>query len=174
MNFKDLMDLPYSNDTRCIDFTALKSSLPNTPASVLEQLYVDHGRNSDFQDQYENLNISAIDWQLEEMPAIEIANSSFYQDFSSWYQSVMERAAQFTTKSWDCIDVRESVRAHWEKHATWEVSPVLFASSVYSIGAKYHLVEGHTRVALLKGLIQNNVVSKNSIHLVWVGRAKNL
>jgi hypothetical protein len=35
-----------------------------------------------------------------------------------------------------------------------------------------HLVEGHTRLGMLKGLIEKGLLSENSIHKVWVGYKK--
>ncbi|WOG25929.1 hypothetical protein [Endozoicomonas sp. 8E] len=173
MKFYDLMDVPHNKDTRCIDIAFLQEKLPNTPLTILKQVYSDHGRNIDFQDQYADLDLSVIEWSLEEIPATEITGSSFYPGFSTWFQGVSQRTLQFVSKGWNCIDVRPQVIEHWKENSTWVEPPVIFSNSVYTIGSNFHLVEGHTRVALLKGLVESAILPENSGHKIWVGRASS-
>jgi len=35
---------------------------------------------------------------------------------------------------------------------------------------KLHLVEGHTRLGILRGLIDNDGLEKNSLHRCWIGK----
>ncbi|UYM14589.1 hypothetical protein [Endozoicomonas euniceicola] len=172
MKFHDLMDIPYNQDTGCIDKIYLESKLTKTPEDVLQQLYHEHGRNFDFQSQYKEIDISEITWELQELQAEELLRISYYHEFSPWFEGVLKRPESFKTRGWDCIDTRQEIREFWSQYNTWLTSPIVFDNSVYSIGLKYHLVEGHTRVALLKGLIQNGVLSKETKHKVWIGTAK--
>jgi hypothetical protein len=170
MKFRDLLTVRHNSDTGVIDAIELARLLPNTPQEVREQFYVDHGRNELFQAQYAELEISSLRWSKVGLFASEIAKCSYYERFANWYESVGQRATQFNTQGWSCIDSRKPVVEHWKTHKTWQLSPVFLqgdiAGSLYSL----RLVEGHTRVGLLRGLASSGVIESNSIHEVWLGK----
>ena len=130
MRFKELMDLPYE-DNGSINEAFLAELLPNTPSSVIEQVYSDHGRNCDFQEQYAEINISAIDWSLKDIFASEISDCSYYHRFSHWFENVEKRAKLFDSKGWDCIDIRPKVRQYWKEHKNMDGSAnIIFETSI--------------------------------------------
>jgi hypothetical protein len=169
MKFAALCALPYDAGTDRIDIESLRTELPDIPNAVLVQFCADHGRNSEFQKQYGHLDLGEIAWTLRSTSAREICECSMNEVFRSWFEEVSQRAAQFPRRRWACIDVRREVQEHWRSHATWIESPVMIDGSLVGPGSALHLVEGHTRVGLLAGLVQRSIVAPESIHSIWLG-----
>ncbi|MBK9497236.1 MAG: hypothetical protein IT475_18065 [Aquimonas sp.] len=171
MKFSDLLDQPYDKDTGIICLDTLCKLLPETPRDVIEQVYSDHGRSSEFQKQYRDIDLLSVEWVSIHIPANEIINASYYDDFERWYLVVQARLDEFANKGWPCIDNRSEVVANWEEHKTWLRSPVLLDGIHPAVDGRLHLMEGHTRAAILGGLVKNRVISPETKHLVFVGRA---
>ena len=169
MKFSDLLNQPYCSRRNIIEFESLKSLLPDTPESVIKQVYSDHGRKFEFQDQFGDIEISEIRWNLASLSAGKIVTCAINDRFSSWFTNVGKRASHFHTDGWQCIDSRENVRAHWENSNTWLTPPVFFVGALLGLTSELRLVEGHTRVGLLKGLLEQHVLSPESMHQVWLG-----
>lgn len=170
MLFSSLMNLSYAESGR-IELDALRQALPSTPEDILIQVYADHGRNCAFQKQYGHLDISRIEWQLDRLPAEEIVVCTVWRDFQNWFDSVAARVSAFAIQGWNCVDVRADVRLSWECERTWIKPPILLGGVLAPYAPRLHLVEGHTRIGLLRGLIAAGVLSGMSEHLVWIGRA---
>lgn len=169
MRFCDLLNLPYDSAAN-IDRDSLKRCLPDTPDDVLTQVYADHGRKDDFQSQYGELDITSLRWEKRAFSAAEIAASCYYNHFSNWMDAVEQRVAQFSTHGWACIDKRPDVVAYWQAHKTWLRFPVFIAGHLIGVPTSLRLVEGHTRVGLLRGLIKANVLPTSSPHEIWLGQ----
>lgn len=167
MKFKDLLDLAYDENTEQIDIEALQKELPETPKCVLEQVYSAHGRKYDFQEQYAEIDISSLVWEKTSIPACKIISCTYYQVFRSWFENVASRAENFYENSWKCVDTRQEVVKNWQNENTWIIPPVFISGKTKD---KLHLIEGHTRVGLLKGLVDKNIISNKSNHEVWIGR----
>jgi hypothetical protein len=73
-------------------------------------------------------------------------------------------------KGWSCIDVRTEVVAHWQEHRTWLSPPVFLDGTLVGSENPYRLVEGHTRVAILKGLLEHGLIEPDSTHRIWYGQ----
>jgi hypothetical protein len=168
MQFSDLMDLPFDPRSDLIELDAVISALPNTPEAVARQVFVDHGRKEEFQAAYGCLDISAIEWKQVKRPAVEICSASVLPLFRRWFEGVGHRPERFEAEGWACIDSRPAVVAHWAEHSTWITPPVLIYGELEG-GTGLRLIEGHTRVGLLAGLIKRQVLSGNSSHLIWLG-----
>lgn len=169
MLFFSLMNLSYAESGR-IDLDALRQALPSTPENVLNQVYADHGRNCAFQRQYRHLDIGRIEWKLERVSGEEIVACTVWPEFQDWFDSVACRVNAFATQGWNCIDIRSDVRLSWECERTWIRPPILLSGAIAPLAPRLHLVEGHTRIGLLSGLIAVDVLSGMSEHLVWIGR----
>ncbi len=77
MKFKDLLDLPdISESDRVIDCIDLKERLPSTPTDVIEQFYSDHGKNPDYQDDYQHIDISNLIWEKVSFSAERLSIAS--------------------------------------------------------------------------------------------------
>ncbi len=169
MRFCDLLNLPYDSAAN-IDRDSLKRCLPDTPDDVLTQVYADHGRKDDFQSQYGELDITSLRWEKRDFSAAEIAASCHYDRFDNWIDGVEQRVAQFSAQGWACIDTRPNVVAHWREHMTWLRLPVFIAGHLIGAPTPLRLVEGHTRVGLLRGLIKAGVLATSSQHEIWLGQ----
>lgn len=169
MKFSQLLGLPFGQDG-VIDLAAILEALPKTPPEVAKQFLADHGRKSSFQDQYASLDLGLVKWSLEEVDACSLLGASIDSRNIRWFESVGKRTEDFYVKSWDCVDSRKTVCQHWANSQTWIVPPVLLESIEPSTSNRLHLVEGHTRIGLLAGLVQRAIVPSNSRHKAWVGR----
>ncbi len=168
MYFQELLNLK-KDECGLMDFNELLNLLPNTPEDVLSQFFYDHGRNCDFQEQYGHLEITKLKWKEVELKADEIIKSSFYEDYSDYIIGVSERLNKFEKEDFFCIDIREKVVNNWKIKKTWLRTPIFLDAKLLEKSNKLHLVEGHTRFGILKGLLSKKVISKNSIHKIWFG-----
>lgn len=91
MKFSDLLSLPYDVSGRRIQIDAIERALPSMPRDVVEQVFVEHGRNSDFQQQYGDIQLYKLKWTLTELSAREIIACSVYKEFQHQFNSVSER-----------------------------------------------------------------------------------
>jgi hypothetical protein len=169
MEFRDLHCVEYDKDTEIIDAFSLARLLPNTPTEVREQFYVAHGRKDCMQAQYATLEISSLQWSKVAKSASEVASCSYYEEYATWYEAVGKRATQVNTQGWSCIDSRRPVVEHWQNYKTWQLSPVFLHGNIVGSSSSLHLVEGHTRVGLLCGLVSSGIIQSDSMHQVWLG-----
>lgn len=163
------MSLPYNKNSWIIDMNGLRKVLPNTPEDVLQQVYSDHGRKDEFQSNYKALEISAIKWHLVPVEAHLLASADMYEMFRRWFENVRERANDFPSMGWKCIDARPAVNQHWEKNHTWLTPPIFIRGSMKSSPTPLYLMEGHSRVGALAGLVRSGVIAPDSNHCVWLG-----
>lgn len=169
MRFADLMALPFDGRTERILANAVREALPATPEDVIEQVYVDHGRKEDFQKLYGHLALDEITWKLQSLIATELSLVSYSPNYRTWFDGVRRRVDRFPKEQWSCIDVRPAIREHWALYRTWLRPPVLIHGHHVRSLAALHLVEGHTRLALLEGLTVAGIISFKSTHQVWIG-----
>lgn len=171
MKFSKLLELPCDSDGS-IDLPAILDSLPVTPRDVAQQFLSDHGRKSVFQAQYASLDLGLIHWSLEEVEACLLVQATICPGHRRWFEDVGNRLENFHAKSWACIDARRNICQQWSVNQTWLVPPIFLQGIQPPLATSdgLHLVEGHTRVGLLAGLVQRAIVPSNSRHKVWVGR----
>jgi len=173
MKFADLLLLPQTATGR-IDQEAARDALPDMPYDVLEQVIVDHGANDDFQRQYGHLDLEVIGWELRRTEASALIAATVFNDFAPWFESVARRTRHVLNAGWRCIDTREAVVDHWREHLTWIRAPVFLQVGPGGSAATLHLVEGHTRLAVLRGLVDLRVVKPESTHEAWIGVPRSL
>lgn len=173
MKFSDILALPYDPGSGSPSFEAVTAEIPHTPEEVVIQLYVDHGRNPDFQKQYSDLELGAIIWKKTRIPASELIVASKYGQFEPWFNSVAKRFAAFPEKGWAVIDSRRPIVEHWERNGSWAVAPVFLAGELVGRTGKLHLAEGHTRLATLAGAVERGLVRPESLHEIWLGVAND-
>lgn len=169
MKFHQLIGLPFDSGTDIIDLDAITALLPNTPFEVAKQLYSFHGRKDEFQKAYGRLNISDFQWKMVTLPAFELCAASTIPPFRKWFESVGKRSDKFVESGWSCIDSRIEIVEYWEKHATWMRPPIFLNGHLVAYSSDLHLVEGHTRVGLLAGLIKRGILSHDSTHRIFLG-----
>lgn len=170
--FSDLMNLPHTDGNR-ISFNELKSNLPNTPDAVLRDVYSDHGRKAEFQTQYGRIAIDALEWNLVNYKAKQIIQCTAYSLFELGRLIPVSRwIDNFGSKGWSCIDTRQEVVEQWKLKQTWLSPPYLLQGKILGKKSDLHLVEGHTRLGILKGLVNQGLVEEESLHMIWYGRLR--
>jgi hypothetical protein len=139
------------------------------PRDVLEQFVFDHGTKDEFQQQYGHLDLHALRWDLLSIRAEEILACSVYPDFSQWMKTVADRTRVVPGEGWNDVRLPPATLKHWQDHHTWVRAPVMLRGDLVGSDRKLHLVEGHTRVGALRGLVESGVLPPSCVHLVWVG-----
>jgi hypothetical protein len=168
MTFADLLDLDFDEGSLRVDTRAIEAALPNTPAAVRE-VYSDHARKGDFQAQYAAIDIGETLWEQTLLPASEIIQCSIHNSFVNWTNNVAGWSTLFSESGWQCIDARPNVVDHWSKFQTWIDPPILLVGSLVGRPNGLHLMEGHTRVGTLRGLVLRGVLQPDSQHCIWRG-----
>ncbi len=169
MKFKAILDVPHDKDSGILNRQALRAKFANVPEPVFEQVLLDHGRNEAFQTQYGELDLCRINWILETVSGTEIIACTRFKQFDARVQNVRCRAHEFRVNSWRCFGHSDAVRNYWQKHRTWFVPPVMIEGALVGTNSKLHLIEGHTRLGILMGLIDIEEISAGQVHQVWVG-----
>jgi hypothetical protein len=168
MLFSDLLKFEVEYGHR-IPLEDLEQFNLKVPQYVLEQFYSDHGSKYEFQDQYGHLDISSLKWVCKQLPASELISASIYSRFEDRVISVSNWVKNFEGESWNSIDTRKNVIEHWTKHKTWLRIPIFLDGNLLDKQKKIHLVEGHTRLGALRGLVKMSILPKNSLHKIWYG-----
>jgi hypothetical protein len=139
----------------------------NWPKDVVEQFLFDHGTNPDFLDQYGHLSLETLNWPLEELPATEFARVTWTVD------RLGARVEECESSPEGHIGLRlPDQRARWSEAGTWVVPPLLIdASLLRPPRSGLHIVEGHTRIGILRGLLAAGVADRGQTHSVYVGRS---
>jgi hypothetical protein len=170
MFFRDLLTLPFDAQSGIVNLDDVLVHTADIPKQVVQQVLVDHGRKSEFQTQYGHLDLNSIRWSKESIAGVDLAESSHFERFDRWYKAVGHRASLVATDGWRCIDSRQAIVEHWEQHLTWITPPVLIDGALVGRPSRFHLMEGHTRVGLLAGLVEVGIIDGLMTHDVWVGR----
>jgi hypothetical protein len=168
VRYSDLLTLTRDAGGR-VPMEALKILNLPVPDDVLEQFCSDHATNNDFQEQYGHVDLLRVHWSLQSLAASELLMTSIYYHFRRWPESVACRLASFDDDGWECIDDRSAVVEHWRSRHTWLRPPILLDGDLLGRPGSRHLVEGHTRLGLLRGLVAHRIVSADSKHEVWFG-----
>jgi hypothetical protein len=171
VTFSDLLKLTPDRWGK-IPMDALRSLALPVPESVLKQVCSDHGRKDEFQHQYGALDLCSLQWSLEGRPASELVEATVFEGFRPWVASVEARVQSFTLSGWACIDVRPDVVVHWERYHTWLESPVFIDAVALGLGPGLHLMEGHTRLGILRGLSRRGIIPPQSHHEAWIGHGE--
>lgn len=134
------------------------------PDSVVRQFLFDHGRNSGFMEQYGHLDLASITWRMEQLSAEVVAAASTFSEFD-WADTVEANFEYYLVLR------TPAERASWVDRGTWIEPPLLIrGSAVHQPAAEWHLVEGHTRLGMLRAHLARALVLPEAVHHVWVGR----
>lgn len=167
MKFSDLLQLPFDSYTNKIPIELLRDCLPSTPESVLVQVFHEHGRNQELHSHFGSMDLSTITWSEQKLPGAQIADCWVKPESLSWVNTAASRVQLFHAQGWHCIDYRKIIAKHWEINGTWQLAPVLLFIAPESA---LILLEGHTRIGILRGLISNGIIDAVALHDVFVGR----
>ena len=173
MKYRELKDAEIERDNLVEAIRALSKDYSITaPDSVMEQFYIDHSASEEFINMYGHIDLSKIVWSIIEVGVDELRSIDDNATYPDYLAEVSEDASNFESMGEKVISVVPSVRAFWKNHGTWNTPPVFISGTLLNqkSSAKYHLVEGHTRVGCLIGLSKYKVINLANKHLVYYGQ----
>jgi hypothetical protein len=134
------------------------------PTPVIEQFLFDHGAKEEFLSQYGHLELETLRWDLSDLAASEFLRLSVFEGFKPWLES---SAGDYAFRiSQRPIDQQQA----WAKSQTWLVPPVLIDGTILLPARPgLHLLEGHTRVGILRGRLRAGVANPDQTHQAFVG-----
>jgi hypothetical protein len=153
-----------------VPLEVLKALQLPMPEDVLEQFLFDHGTKGEFQQQYGHLDLHALRWELVSSRASEILGCSVYPEFARWIETVAGRTRVVPQEGWHDLHLPPDAAEHWRDRGTWVRPPVMLKGDLVDSNRLLHLVEGHTRIGALRGLVESGALPSSSFHLVWVGK----
>jgi hypothetical protein len=173
VRLSDLEDLPrpgygdYGEDGWQLFINDCRITRLDWPDAVVEQFLFDHGRNSEFLIEYGHIELQDLAWELIGVAAEDFMTVTVCAEFRDWVDSC-ERHFQFR------IDQRVSEeRDSWREDGTWIVPPVLVDGSLVTPrSSTLRLIEGHTRLGILRGLLAAGIADPSHTHQAWVGRSR--
>lgn len=131
------------------------------PSPVIERFLFDHGTKSQFQEQYGDLDLVMLRWQFRSLLAGELVDCTYDEDLGGRVQSVSARP------HWTLKEYRIHRGVTWQ--GTWSVPPILIEGALRNpLQPELHLVEGHTRLGVLIGLVGMGEVALDSAHFAYV------
>lgn len=170
MKLKELMRFRQIEGSGSVPDEVLRQLELPVPDDVLEQFVRDHGTKTEFQEQYGELDLHAIQWSLETVTAREFLAATIYRHFD-WQETVARRTRLVARDGWSDVVLPPGAAEHWQAHGTWTRPPVTLRGALVRSESTLHLVEGHTRFGALYGLVECGVLSEDSLHQIWIGEA---
>jgi hypothetical protein len=165
---KELLRLRKDDRTGAVPMDVLRRLRLPMPEDVLEQFLGDHGIKHEFQQQYGELDLHGLRWDLVQTAAKEIIACSAYPGFQEWVQSCRKRTLDVPKTGWAGVHLAADAKKHWQTHRTWRRAPVFIRGELVGSDRPLHLVEGHTRTGALKGLVESEWLSGDSMHEIWL------
>ncbi|GIE81717.1 hypothetical protein Aph02nite_76670 [Actinoplanes philippinensis] len=140
------------------------------PDDVLEQWLYDHAANESFLDDYGAIDLSRLQWKVEAVSVEDFVQMPTGPSDDGYIDEIAENPDHWIGNR--NMGVHEGVALCWQIHGTWKRWPILLHRSVLkSSGTGLQVVEGRTRVGILKGRhLKGDLVAAN--HLAWVGRLR--
>lgn len=134
------------------------------PDDVLRDFLFDHGDNGHFVDDYGDVDLCDITWQLETIPAVDFPTMPTGESDAGCIESYAADPVYWVKVR------RPEVGRHWEEHGTWLRPPLLIDRRLLDPAAGgLQVLEGRTRVGVLRGRLREQL-RVASDHQAWVGR----
>ena len=107
------------------------------PADVVERWLFDHAGNASFIEDYGHLDLAAIEWTRELVPAAQLVDMPTGASDAEFLASVVRLHRHY-------LGLRpQGIRDAWERHGTWLVPPILLSRQVLGEGEHgLQVVEG--------------------------------
>jgi hypothetical protein len=136
----------------------------NWPDEVLRQFVFDHGRLTEFEEQYGHLDLSKLCWQLRDVFVSQLVQASTHPELGGRSSDVAKDLSYYRT-------LYKESGVNLPDSTAWLVPPVFVERSLISDNddGQLHLVEGHTRLGFLRAMSASGSVSPDGYHLAWVG-----
>lgn len=141
------------------------------PDDVVEQWLYDHADNDCFLDDYGDIDLTCVGWKRELIPVVELTDiptGPSDGDCMEEYAANPDHWVRVRNSG-----IHEGVAESWEICGTWKREPVLIdrlllATPVHGL----QVVEGRTRIGVLRGRYRSDNASVAEVHSVWVGRQR--
>lgn len=136
------------------------------PGEVVRQWLWEHGVRESFLRDYAGVDLSRICWSLESVPAANFdtmptgpSDGDCMGEYARHHEHYLARRKN-----------RPEIANAWENKGTWIVPPILISRRLLQPpGDGLQLVEGRTRVGLLRGRRRSGLPASEHHH-AWVGR----
>jgi hypothetical protein len=134
------------------------------PDDVVWQFLFEHGTEPEFLDQYGHLALDTLSWTLDEVPATEFARVTWTVDRLGGRVEECEREPERH------IELRlPDEQGRWSEAGTWITPPLLIDASVLRPPRSgLHIVEGHTRIGILRGRLAAGVADNDQTHSAYI------
>lgn len=144
----------------------LKAHDVHWPIPVVEQFLFDHGHKSEFIKQYGHLELNRIVWELRSVKASELVSASHYVGFTR-AEEVADHP-HYTLGLYRSPELLARRPNPWTD--TWAEPPLFVEGALRRPPQRQlHLVEGHTRLGVLEGLLRLGEVAADSVHPAYIG-----
>lgn len=171
MFYRELKDIDFVSSTRGESIKRLKDEFGiNAPNLVIEQFYLDHNNNDSFLELYGNIDLRTIKWALVEVSTENILAIDDAATCPDFVKDISENATLYNERGDEMIDIRNDVIQGWKNNGTWITPPIFIdGTKLKKQTKKLHLVEGHTRVGNLKGIVTNKLFELADFHKIYYG-----
>ncbi|MFE8965062.1 hypothetical protein [Streptomyces iakyrus] len=168
MNLNDLGPLMVRRQDGRLSFDRFRAdpalAAVEWPDDVLQDFLFEHGDHGPFVDDYGHLDLSAVTWTLETIPAPDFHTMPTGESEAG----LIEHFAQ-NPVYWASVKGPEVAR-HWEDHGTWRRAPLLIDRRLLNPSdSGLQVLEGRTRVGVLRGRLREQLHVAPE-HQAWVGR----
>ncbi|MFD4955195.1 hypothetical protein [Streptomyces sp. NPDC058451] len=135
------------------------------PDDVLRDFLFEHGDHGPFVDDYGHLDLSAITWTPETIPAADFHTMPTGESEAGLIEHIAKNPVHWVT-------VRPpEVGRRWEDHGTWLRPPLLIDRRLLDPESSgLQVLEGRTRVGVLRGRLREQLHVAPE-HQAWVGRS---
>lgn len=146
------------------------------PADVEQQFIQDHGNDARFLAEYGRLDLHAIAWERVVLPASTLIAASIKESCEQYLHGIRDDLRRYGLGYWEMHNVRAGDVAAWRSDGTWARSPIFLDEALLGADRQegLHLVEGHTRLGALWGLILRGEIDPQSTHEIWLGSASDI
>ncbi|MEV5898424.1 hypothetical protein [Streptomyces sp. NPDC052127] len=138
------------------------------PDAVLRDFLFDHGDYGPFVDDYGHLDLSAVTWTLEAIPAADFHTMPTGESEAGLIEHFAQNPVYWATVKGPEVD------RHWEDHGTWRRAPLLIDRRLLNPSdSGLQVLEGRTRVGVLRGRLREQLHVAPE-HQAWVGRQMSI
>lgn len=142
------------------------------PLEVAEQWLHPHYYRIETTNNYGWINYSLVSCELCAMKATDLKNLNVITKFQLYLEDI-EKQDRFEKHEFIAVD-----RDHWMKKKTWRIAPVAIDIQSFTdipeyaeLNGPFQLIEGHTRLGLLKCCLKSGVISEDSLHAIYILRS---
>lgn len=140
------------------------SALPNFPPQVVDDWFRRHGAH--VLDNTSYLDHRSLKFELAQWPTASLAQVTTRCEIADWTLGFVDRNTD--------LFYRGCVSNYILQNGTWPIPPSILVGPERTIGADHlgsaHLLEGHRRLAFVRGMAEENHPLIHPFHDVWVVR----